>query len=365
MQLLLAWGTDLTVSASGHELMSILVAFLIATTLSSTLGTYYDLQGYLQAMNEAAVEIGQLACSFTVDSGTNAADEANFQNWRYEVSFHAALLLKATAGILHKGGVHDIRKMPEFEKDPLLLYLPDDYDSHRNMDRDAALDKLHTRCTFPKELYVLGHNLKSDLNLRVPIRASQRLQRAIMKHRRLSTPLTEMQEMQLMDRLQAFMQGYRGCRKHETAPTPLPLVQLGRIFIFAYVFSLPFALLDKKLEFKDIQYIILVFLISYGFLGCELLFVELDDPFAEDPNDLPLIEEARAAVDDIIISLEFADGKEAAVRLLNALSPIDSLTIYEEQLKQNQPLVSLRQKLSMSIRGAMSTRGAKETDPLL
>ena len=41
------------------------------------------------------------------------------------------------------------------------------------------------------------------------------------------------------------------------------------------------AILDDTLGLKDIQSIFMVFLISYGFLGCELLFTELDEPFAE------------------------------------------------------------------------------------
>jgi hypothetical protein len=40
-------------------------------------------------------------------------------------------------------------------------------------------------------------------------------------------------------------------------------------------------------------------LLTHGFVGCELLFVELDDSFAEDPNILPLIEEAKASLDDM------------------------------------------------------------------
>jgi predicted membrane chloride channel (bestrophin family) len=50
-------------------------------------------------------------------------------------------------------------------------------------------------------------------------------------------------------------------------------------------------------------------------MGMELLYVEIDDPFAEDPNDLPLTEEARAAGVDVFLSLWDVDGGEAAERL--------------------------------------------------
>lgn len=121
-----------------------------------------------------------------------------------------------------------------------------------------------------------------------------------MTHQSLPQPLHQMQEMQLMDRVKDFMDSYRGIRKYLVAPLPLPWVQLGRIFVLAYVFTLPFALLSPDLNLAGIQVIFTTFLMTYGFLGCEFLFVELDDPFAEDPNDLPLAEECRAAVEDII-----------------------------------------------------------------
>jgi predicted membrane chloride channel (bestrophin family) len=50
-------------------------------------------------------------------------------------------------------------------------------------------------------------------------------------------------------------------------------------------------------------------------MGMELLYVEIDDPFAEDPNDLPLTEEARAAGVDVFLSFWQVDGREAAERL--------------------------------------------------
>jgi predicted membrane chloride channel (bestrophin family) len=60
---------------------------------------------------------------------------------------------------------------------------------------------------------------------------------------------------------------------------------------------------------------LLIILMTYGFMGIELLFVEIDDPFAEDPNDLPVTEEARAAGEDIMLSLLHMDGRAAVTRM--------------------------------------------------
>lgn len=64
--------------------------------------------------------------------------------------------------------------------------------------------------------------------------------------------------------------------------------------------------------------------------------MELDDPFAEDSNDLPLAEECRAAVEDIILSLYFADEKSAATKLESEIPTFGDMDFYDELVLNNQ-----------------------------
>jgi len=146
---------------------------------------------------------------------------------------------------------------------------------------------------------------------------------------------------------------------------------LGRMFVFAYVFTLPFALLSDDLHLKSIQVVFLVVITTYGFIGCELLFVELNDPFAEDPNDLPLVEEERAAVDDVILSLYDADGQHSAVRLKNAFPHASLVDFYGEQVSKHGPKFKLKKKTSLPSDPPKATtvdepnESKNERDPLL
>lgn len=357
---LLNYGIDLTISEFGHEFMRIILAFLVINKLSFTLGMYYEVQGHLSSMNQAVIDTVQLACAFTnhklpdghkriTKSSYRPEAEEMYRQYRFEISRQSLILLKATVSVVHKGGEHNVWEMAEFGDDPLLLHVPGDTSPAINNSTDEA----HGRVIFPTQMYIMGQNLKSDLNLRVPIRVAQRMRDHIMKHRNLPEGLNPMQEMQLIDLVKDFITGYRGIRKYLTTPLPLPLVQLARIFVFAYVFTLPFALLSAELELKDIQVVLLVLLMTYGFIGCELLFVELDDPFGEDPNDLPLVEEARAAYDDIVLSLYQADGMEAALKLRKAIqAPSWASTPYEFYS-------------SKVARNQTTFPRMKETDPLL
>lgn len=305
---LLEHGVDLSISEFGHEFMSILVAFLVINKLSFTLGLYYELQGHLASMNQAAIELTQLAYSFTKRQAQPETKE-----WRFNVTLQVLSLLKATIDMIYKGGQENVWEAPFLQDQPVKLFV------------DNETSKGHVPKSFlsaPAERYIAGLHLKSDKNLRVPIRIAQRLRDEILSHQNLPVdPMDTIQERMLLDQVQQFMASYHGIRKYLTCPLPLPLVQLGRIFVMFYVYTLPFALLSPELNLNYLQMIVLIAIMTYGFMGIELLFVEIDDPFAEDPNDLPLMEEARATGEDIILSMMVHDGRETVERLWKRLSP--------------------------------------------
>ena len=168
---LLNHGIDLTISEFGHEFMSILVAFLVINKLSFTLGLYYELQGYLSKMNQASVELTQLAFSYT--KGYQAQE---FKNWRLEVARQVLILLKVSVSVIHRGGDNCAWDIPELQHNPPILVL-DHNESPVMASGDVGAHRY--RSGTPKEIYEFGYNLQSDKNLRVPIRIAQRLRDVI------------------------------------------------------------------------------------------------------------------------------------------------------------------------------------------
>lgn len=293
----------------------------------------------LCSMNQALIEITQLACSFTKYCGIE------YQQWRSEVVYQCLILNRVTAAMVYQGGRLEVWKMSQFDDDPLLLTLDDDdgvndgrvdgadgtNDNGNDDDDDETQDDSNLQhesidLKLPKEMYLMGRDLKSDRNLRVPCRVSQRLQEAILDHEMLPTKLDPIRESQLLDRVHDFMKGYREYRKILTAPLPLPWVQLARIFVFAYCFTLPFALFDRELDMSTVQSFFILIIVTYGFIGCELLYIELDDAFGDDANDLPVVEESEATATDILLSLASVDGIEAA-RAIRKKMPISDFAL--------------------------------------
>jgi hypothetical protein len=115
-----------------------------------------------------------------------------------------------------------------------------------------------------------------------------------------------------------------------TTPEPFPLVQMTRTFLFVWVFTLPFALVQS---FNDaFPFILIVFFITYGFIGLDLVSIEMDDPFGNKPNDFNIEVYAKNTYRDILVCIRDIDGEKAARKVGKSLKD----TLREEILKNVQ-----------------------------
>lgn len=76
---------------------------------------------------------------------------------------------------------------------------------------------------------------------------------------------------------------YHELKRLIETPYPFPLIQMARTFLFAWVFTVPFALLKADYDFYEV--FMLGFLLTYGFVGLERVSIEMEDPFGNDTND--------------------------------------------------------------------------------
>jgi predicted membrane chloride channel (bestrophin family) len=59
----------------------------------------------------------------------------------------------------------------------------------------------------------------------------------------------------------------------------------------------------------------MVFVLTYGFVGLEVVAIELDNPFGEDENDFNNSALAMTAYEDIYLTVADTDGAEWADKL--------------------------------------------------
>lgn len=75
-----------------------------------------------------------------------------------------------------------------------------------------------------------------------------------------------------------------GCERIKNTPVPLSYTMLTHRIVTIYCIALPLGLVDTVGSLTPIA----VLIISFAFLGLDSVGTQIEDPFEEDPNDLPL-----------------------------------------------------------------------------
>lgn len=129
----------------------------------------------------------------------------------------------------------------------------------------------------------------------------------------LHSPLSDNKEMKLYDILSDFTKAYNDIMQSVDAGMPFPLVQMGRTFVFVYVFLLPWVMVND--DVGPVWLCLYCFMMTYAFLGLEMVSDEIQDPFGDDPNDFNILDLAERCFKDIAVLIEDIDGESSADKL--------------------------------------------------
>eukprot|EP00977_Amphora_coffeiformis_P006279 scaffold1351_cov176-Amphora_coffeaeformis.AAC.13 len=107
-----------------------------------------------------------------------------------------------------------------------------------------------------------------------------------------------LERVQLLGKLGEFVADYRQLLDLSSTPLPFSLIQMGRAFLFIWTFSMPLVL--RQGPFSDIWSAgIFLFFLTYGFIGLELVAMQLATPFGDSTNDVRVTALCEAAVSGI------------------------------------------------------------------
>ena len=96
--------------------------------------------------------------------------------------------------------------------------------------------------------------------------------------------LSETRLMLLDANLTALIDAIGGAERIVKTPVPFAYAQHIKTFVLLFVFTAPFAMSEAMKEYTPIASAILAF----ALFGIDEIGVEIEDPFGDDPNDLPL-----------------------------------------------------------------------------
>lgn len=108
----------------------------------------------------------------------------------------------------------------------------------------------------------------------------------LLQNAKLSGHITEYAQVSIDQNVQLLVDYLGGCERIHRTPLPFAYVVHLRRALVIYCFSLPFALVGAFST--PWVTIIETLFVAYVFFGIEEIGVEIEDPFGEDENDLPL-----------------------------------------------------------------------------
>ena len=221
-------------------------------------GRYNEARGQIGVMYRQTRDLVQNACVFSSKDKDAVAEE-----WRRELAYRALLMLRTAMAVID----YPTTDIPAYDIPELSGKEKEDVDSIIRATRWAHAERT-----------------ESEQGMRVPIRLGYLTRKTIKSHEtRLKNPIQISQENILLGNVDGFTQGYYGIRRFVTTPVPFPLIQMARTFLFLYVYTVPFVLLSD--ESSLLAHCFSVFVLTYGFVGLELVAIEMDNPFGDDPND--------------------------------------------------------------------------------
>lgn len=114
---------------------------------------------------------------------------------------------------------------------------------------------------------------------------------------------------QLMDQnVTSLVDNWGGAERIMRTPVPFAYAQHIKSFLTLFCMTAPFAMVESMKWYTPIAAGVL----AYGMFGIDEIGVEIEDPFGDDPNDLPLDAiQKRIAADTEMLADTRAKGREA------------------------------------------------------
>lgn len=285
---------DLTFHSSiGHTFMSLLISFLVVARSQIAFQRFMSFRSHLATTYRTCRELAQLTTVYTFEKQSPEA-----KAWRQEVCFRTIVLLRVTMDALLWSSTEREQWEDEYytyQRDTDSIGL-EQFNFNETGDVEADIygksecNKVEGKSNQVSEHFFqfrgLTHGRRSNIdeNFRAPITMGHVLRQVIMEHPSAlgyKMPVNEYRDLVLL--VGQFIEAFHSFRVLIFTPYPFSLMQMTRAFLFLWVYTLPLVLLK---EYRLWPSIFIVVLVTIGFVGIEYVSMALDDPFADETNDV-------------------------------------------------------------------------------
>ena len=276
------------------------MSFLLVTRVKMIYDRYMHNATGLNNLNRSCREIGQWTVALTSPDKSERAAQ-----WRHDVVYSAIVMLRVTTAVLEFQANPEQMpwELPELEQDQqqgmqdnlFVSIFKLNVDNEEDVDDEEGNNtQVHSKQSFLKHTSD-EHRTKLEEACRAPIVLAYNCRHEIMKQRDgtwLDRPKVWYhpcnEEMRLFDLVGEFMNSFHNLRQLIDTPVPFPLVNMAKIFLFLWIFTIPFSICHLTFQQGVIVPVSIIFLITFGFMGLEYVSMELSDPFGDDVSQKAL-----------------------------------------------------------------------------
>ena len=187
----------MAISDKGHAFMNLMVAFLIVSRVTISMGRYNEARGFLGDMYRETRGLIHNVVIFT-----DHLDTVEVKEWRNLVAYRSNLLLRTAMAVIDYAdpphvSCWELREFTQEERQEI----------QQNIFCETGTNGSGSM------RWGHGHRTLFDENMRVPIRMAFKLRQALRQHKQLfvgDKALEAPQELKLLASVDSFMQGYFG-----------------------------------------------------------------------------------------------------------------------------------------------------------
>ncbi len=219
------YDVDFSFSDRGHTFMSMMVSFLMVTRSNIAYSRYMEARMELAHAMTACRELISYATTFTRYDTSQGAN-----HWRVDLAKRTIKLLLAMVSVLeYQSTGNHVWKIPALSLE----------------EKKAIRSAVGT--SNERAPMVLSMFVRSTIAANVEY---------------LEKPMHPVKELRLYNLVSDFVTAYHELMKLVTTPFPFPLVQMTRTFLFIWIFTLPWVLVNDLHKISALVFT--VFFITYG-----------------------------------------------------------------------------------------------------
>ena len=268
-------------SPTGHGLMTLLVSFLVISKVNLAYDRYREARravgdAFLR-LRELCQLVANMAEAAKVSAGVdNQSELERIEGWKSVSVDKVIELLDATNTVIQSKKLARQLAFNEFDKNGV---------KSKVVGQDFE-DPMTIVQTLRLHLYMVNDNFQL------------------------------LERVQLITKLAEFLSDYRMCLQLASTPLPFSLVQMGRVFLCIWTFTMPLVL--RQGPFSDVwSAMVFLFFLTYGFIGLELAAMALASPFGDGSNDIGVSALRDAAYDGIERDLAVTQASSAGKKTGN------------------------------------------------